>query len=122
MPVILGGFADGRDCCMLCSQGYEEVRVPATKAKPPEVPLIKIEEMEPFAQKAFAGYKTLNRIQSTIYQTGFYSNENMLVRCTSCPSPSARLYQLGLRVDGSAFSQHPRCVLPLALARPTLRW
>eukprot|EP00873_Tetraselmis_striata_P039907 jgi/Tetstr1/460171/TSEL_005487.t1 len=59
--------------------GYEEVRVPATKAKPPEVPLIKIEEMEPFAQKAFAGYKTLNRIQSTIYQTGFYSNENMLV-------------------------------------------
>jgi activating signal cointegrator complex subunit 3 len=36
--------------------------------------------MEPFAQKAFSGYKTLNRIQSTIYQTGFYSNENMLVR------------------------------------------
>jgi len=60
-------------------KGYEEVRVPATKAKPPHVDLVNIADMEPFAQKAFDGYKTLNSIQSTIYQTGLYSNENMLV-------------------------------------------
>ncbi|GJP66452.1 hypothetical protein CLOP_g23384 [Closterium sp. NIES-67] len=35
--------------------------------------------MEPFAQKAFEGFQTLNRIQSRIYQRAFYSNENLLV-------------------------------------------
>jgi activating signal cointegrator complex subunit 3 len=69
------------------TQGYEEVRVPAIKTKPPHVDLVKVENMEPFAQKAFEGYETLNRIQSKIYQTGFYSNENMLVRHESAASP-----------------------------------
>lgn len=35
--------------------------------------------MPEWAQLAFAGYKTLNRIQSRIYRTAFASNENMLV-------------------------------------------
>lgn len=36
--------------------------------------------MEDFAQLAFEGYKTLNLIQSRIYNKAFYSNENVLVR------------------------------------------
>ena len=38
-----------------------------------------IEELPEWAQLAFGGYKTLNRIQSRIFHTAFSSNENMLV-------------------------------------------
>ena len=41
---------------------------------------MKISELDDFAQLAFAGYKTLNRIQSRIYPTAFSTNENILVR------------------------------------------
>ena len=40
---------------------------------------VKITELEDFAQLAFEGYKTLNRIQSRIFHTAFNSNENILV-------------------------------------------
>ncbi|CAL2258180.1 unnamed protein product [Prunus armeniaca] len=32
-----------------------------------------------FAQAAFRGYKSLNRIQSRIFRTVYYTNENILV-------------------------------------------
>eukprot|EP00850_Spirogloea_muscicola_P003370 SM000013S26539 [mRNA] locus=s13:882491:898189:- [translate_table: standard] len=62
-------------------KGYEEVHVPPTPTAPlgANEHLVKIGELEDFAQKAFEGYKTLNRIQSRIYRTAFYSNENLLV-------------------------------------------
>ncbi|XP_024368754.1 DExH-box ATP-dependent RNA helicase DExH14 isoform X1 [Physcomitrium patens] len=62
-------------------KGYEEVRVPAivTAALKPNEKLIKIGELPNFAQLAFEGYKTLNRIQSRIFPTAFNSNENILV-------------------------------------------
>jgi hypothetical protein len=40
---------------------------------------IKITELPEFAQLAFEGYKTLNRIQSRIFPTAYNSNENLLV-------------------------------------------
>ncbi len=40
---------------------------------------MQIDALPEWAQLAFAGYKTLNRIQSRIFQTAFTSNENMLV-------------------------------------------
>ena len=40
---------------------------------------IKITELPDFAQLAFEGYKTLNRIQSRLFPTAFNSNENLLV-------------------------------------------
>ncbi|KAL0039926.1 hypothetical protein WJX77_011783 [Trebouxia sp. C0004] len=62
-------------------KGYEEVSVPAVRpaAPPPGEELIKITDMEEWAQLAFAGYKTLNRIQSRIYPTALNSNQNLLV-------------------------------------------
>ncbi|PRW32956.1 activating signal cointegrator 1 complex subunit 3 isoform B [Chlorella sorokiniana] len=62
-------------------KGYEEVKVPAVRpaAPPPGEELVEIEALPEWAQLAFAGYKTLNRIQSRIFQTAFTSNENMLV-------------------------------------------
>ncbi|KAK9785880.1 hypothetical protein WJX73_006814 [Symbiochloris irregularis] len=62
-------------------KGYEEVIVPAVKTGvlgPGEV-LVKIQDMPAWCQTAFAGYKTLNRIQSRIYPTAFTSNQNLLV-------------------------------------------
>ncbi|XP_052179855.1 DExH-box ATP-dependent RNA helicase DExH14 isoform X1 [Diospyros lotus] len=62
-------------------KGYEEVKIPPTPTasmKPGEK-LIEIKELDEFAQAAFHGYKSLNRIQSRIFQTTYYSNENILV-------------------------------------------
>ncbi|KAL6011996.1 hypothetical protein ACLOJK_002466 [Asimina triloba] len=62
-------------------KGYEEVRIPQTptaQMKPGER-LIEIKELDDFAQAAFHGYKSLNRIQSRIYQTTYHTNENILV-------------------------------------------
>mmetsp|Transcript_13654 Transcript_13654/g.49673 ORF Transcript_13654/g.49673 Transcript_13654/m.49673 type:complete len:2207 (-) Transcript_13654:489-7109(-) len=60
---------------------YEEVRIPAAAPSQPrhDEELVPISRMENFAQLAFKGYKSLNRIQSRIYETGYYSNENLLV-------------------------------------------
>ncbi|XP_062168571.1 DExH-box ATP-dependent RNA helicase DExH14 [Alnus glutinosa] len=62
-------------------KGYEEVIIPPTptaQMKPGEK-LIEIKELDDFAQAAFRGYKSLNRIQSRIFQTVYYTNENILV-------------------------------------------
>lgn len=62
-------------------KGYEEVIIPPTptaQLKPGEK-LIEIKELDDFAQAAFHGYKSLNRIQSRIFQTVYYTNENILV-------------------------------------------
>ncbi|KAL0692216.1 hypothetical protein Bca4012_059396 [Brassica carinata] len=62
-------------------KGYEEVFIPPTptaQMKPGEK-LIEIKELDDFAQAAFHGYKTLNRIQSRIFQTVYNTNENILV-------------------------------------------
>ncbi|XP_051152610.1 DExH-box ATP-dependent RNA helicase DExH14 isoform X2 [Andrographis paniculata] len=62
-------------------KGYEEVIVPPAPTAPmkPGEKLIEITELDEIAQAAFHGYKTLNRIQSRIFQTTYYSNENILV-------------------------------------------
>ncbi|CAN1151841.1 DExH-box ATP-dependent RNA helicase DExH14 [Linum perenne] len=62
-------------------KGYEEVIIPPTPtaAMKPGEKLIEIKELDDFAQAAFQGYKSLNRIQSRIYQTVYLTNENILV-------------------------------------------
>ncbi|GFR39795.1 hypothetical protein Agub_g281, partial [Astrephomene gubernaculifera] len=62
-------------------KGYEEVLVPAAPRAPPpeEGELVRIADLEEWAQLAFPGYKSLNRIQSRIFKTAFHSNENILV-------------------------------------------
>ncbi|KAH6801139.1 U5 small nuclear ribonucleoprotein helicase [Perilla frutescens var. hirtella] len=62
-------------------KGYEEVIIPPTPTAPmkPGEKLVEIKELDDIAQAAFHGYKSLNRIQSRIYQTTYYSNTNILV-------------------------------------------
>nr|KAJ0203753.1 hypothetical protein LSAT_V11C500237010 [Lactuca sativa] len=62
-------------------KGYEEVSIPPTQTAPmkPGEKLIEITELDEFAQAAFQGYKSLNRIQSRIFHTTYNTNENILV-------------------------------------------
>ena len=51
-------------------RGYEEVAVPAVDPGKllPDEKLVEISELDGWAQSAFKGYKTLNRIQSRIFE------------------------------------------------------
>lgn len=62
-------------------KGYEEVKVPPspTAAMKADERLIEIKELDDFAQAAFQGYRSLNRIQSRIFRTTYFTNENILV-------------------------------------------
>lgn len=61
--------------------GFEEVIIPAPPRLPKADPrdLIEIDKLEDWAQQAFPGTKTLNRIQSAVFTTAYDSAENMLV-------------------------------------------
>lgn len=73
-------------------KGYEEVHVPAQKPKPFDVKetLKPTASLPPWAQDAFTGYRSLNRIQSRLCDSALYSNENLLLcaptvsACVAC--------------------------------------
>lgn len=61
-------------------KGYEEVFIPAPKQKPIEPgSLIKISELEDYAQLAFKDTKQLNRLQSEVFHAAYRTNNNLLV-------------------------------------------
>ncbi|XP_030474192.1 DExH-box ATP-dependent RNA helicase DExH14 [Syzygium oleosum] len=62
-------------------KGYEEVIIPPTPTAEMKLgeKLIEIKELDDLAQAAFHGYKSLNRIQSRIFDTVYHTNENILV-------------------------------------------
>lgn len=62
-------------------KGYEEVHVPPPAAKPraegdKDIP---ISSLPDWAQKAFQGARSLNRVQTKVFPTAFESDENMLL-------------------------------------------
>ncbi|XP_064601354.1 U5 small nuclear ribonucleoprotein 200 kDa helicase-like [Liolophura sinensis] len=62
-------------------KGYEEVHVPALKPKPfdEEESLVPIDRLPKYAQPAFDGFKSLNRIQSRLHKAAMESDENLLL-------------------------------------------
>ncbi|KAK9299813.1 hypothetical protein QLX08_007269 [Tetragonisca angustula] len=62
-------------------KGYEEVHVPALKPKPfgENEKLYPIDQLPKYVQPAFEGFKTLNRIQSRLFQAALESDENLLL-------------------------------------------
>ena len=60
-------------------KGYEEVLVPATRNMDEDEMLKKISDLPSWAQPAFEGTETLNRIQTKVHETALFSAENMLV-------------------------------------------
>ena len=59
----------------------EEITIPATTTPPPPVGehRVMISELDEVAQIAFRGIKTLNRIQSIVFDSAYYTNENLLI-------------------------------------------
>ncbi len=61
-------------------KGYEEVHVPAIKHIPDaNERLVEIDDLPEWTHKAFEGMTTLNRVQSKMCQSAFYSAENLLL-------------------------------------------
>ncbi|KAL8003118.1 putative Sec63 domain, transcription-repair coupling factor, C2 domain superfamily [Plasmopara halstedii] len=62
-------------------KGYEHVFIPAHAKKPleKEDPLVEIASLDDFAQTAFHGISTLNRLQSKLFHAAYHSNQNLLV-------------------------------------------
>ncbi len=62
-------------------KGYEEIHIPALKPPPIEEneKIILISEMPAWAQKAFDGMHSLNRIQSRLYKAAFGGHDNLLL-------------------------------------------
>jgi len=62
-------------------KGYEEVHVPALKPKPfdGDENLVGIDRLPKYAQAAFDGFKSLNRIQSRLYRAALETDENLLL-------------------------------------------
>eukprot|EP00271_Cylindrocystis_brebissonii_P012705 TRINITY_DN317_c0_g1_i1.p1 TRINITY_DN317_c0_g1~~TRINITY_DN317_c0_g1_i1.p1 ORF type:complete len:2233 (-),score=420.67 TRINITY_DN317_c0_g1_i1:1930-8628(-) len=91
-------------------KGYDEVHVPALKPKPMEKDeeLVKVGDMPEWVRPAFPGMKALNRVQSRVYETAFYTPENLLL-CAPTGAGKTNvavltiLHELGLhrRTDGT---------------------
>lgn len=60
---------------------YEEYSIPAGKVGTLGVgrSLVKVSEMDGLCKRTFKGYKTLNRMQSLVYEVAYKTNENMLI-------------------------------------------
>ena len=60
---------------------YEQVMVPISRKNVvvSNERRIEIKELDEFSQSAFAGYKSLNRVQSIVFPIAYKTNENMLV-------------------------------------------
>lgn len=85
---IAGGTARMAETKFVMPEGAKRVDTPEFESvwlppkRPPYRPddsLVPVASLEPWAQPAFKGFTTLNRIQSTVFQTAFHSNENMLI-------------------------------------------
>ncbi|KAK8999013.1 hypothetical protein V6N11_070192 [Hibiscus sabdariffa] len=95
------------------SKGYEEVHVPALKAKPLDSNerLVKISEMPDWAQPAFKGMQQLNRVQSRVYETALFSADNILL-CAPTGAGKTNvavltiLQQLALNMDSDGSINH----------------
>jgi pre-mRNA-splicing helicase BRR2 len=60
-------------------KGYEEVYVPGTRHMDTDERLTKISELPEWAQAAFKGTDSLNRIQTKVHDRALFGSENMLV-------------------------------------------
>lgn len=60
---------------------YEEVHLPPSSSAPANIgsELVPISMLDEIGQMAFRGTKKLNRIQSVVFETAYYTNENLLI-------------------------------------------
>ena len=85
--------------------GYEEVHVPAVRPViPPGEKLVEVSELPEWAQAAFPGIPTLNRIQSKMLPAAMNGTENMLL----CAPTGAGKTNVALMTILNQLGQHRR--------------
>ena len=59
----------------------EEILIPHTSVIPPTVgdEKIRVDQLDQLAQLVFKGTKTLNKIQTVVFDSAYYTNENLLI-------------------------------------------
>lgn len=69
------------DCKITSTGKYEEVSIPLSKPPPSNVGsiLVEIANLDEVCQAGFKGVKTLNKIQSIVFDTVYNTNENLLI-------------------------------------------
>ncbi|XP_014260585.1 activating signal cointegrator 1 complex subunit 3 [Cimex lectularius] len=67
--------------CRVDNKQYEEVNIPIPPPTPLNVGnnLIPIDSLDEYGKLAFSGMKSLNRIQSVVFETAYNTNENLLI-------------------------------------------
>ncbi|KXN86403.1 Putative helicase mug81 [Leucoagaricus sp. SymC.cos] len=97
---------------------YEEVIVPPARPVPVKSTerLIPVSELDSLAKGCFAGYTSLNRIQSIVYPTAYGSNENMLI----CAPTGAGKTDVAMLTILRVIDQHRSRALPEAELRATI--
>ncbi|VEU23061.1 DEKNAAC104164 [Brettanomyces naardenensis] len=62
-------------------ENHEEILIPPSERKPANIPDadIAIRDLDFLCQGTFKGYKTLNKMQSLVYDVAYNTNENLLV-------------------------------------------
>ena len=69
------------DAKQISDRMMEEVTIPATATPPPPVgeEPIRISNLDEITRLAFKGVKTLNRIQSIVFDAAYNTSENLLI-------------------------------------------
>ncbi|VDM59111.1 unnamed protein product [Angiostrongylus costaricensis] len=100
-------------------KSYEEIHVPALKPKPfaEGEKLIDISELPKWAQPAFEGFRSLNRIQSRLYESALNSDEHLLLCAPTGAGKTnvallAILHEIGkhMNEDGSVKVDEFKCI------------
>jgi activating signal cointegrator complex subunit 3 len=81
-PAIISGKRISLPASAIKKDGplYEEIKVPHTETPPPHISdKILIKELDENLQLVFPGTKSLNTIQSAIFDSAYYTNENLLI-------------------------------------------
>ena len=81
--MIVNSFQLGlpEDAKRINDRTMEEITIPATATPPPPVgeEPVRISALDQITQLAFKGVKTLNRIQSIVFDAAYNTSENLLI-------------------------------------------
>ncbi|RKO90899.1 P-loop containing nucleoside triphosphate hydrolase protein, partial [Blyttiomyces helicus] len=91
---------------------YEEICIPIPEAAPtrPDEHRVPITSLDEFAQRAFKGYQSLNRVQSLVFPIAYKTNENMLV-CAPTGAGKTDVAMLTILRTLSQFRENGRLAL-----------
>ena len=125
--ILLGGHVMTNKKCILpetafkvAKKGYEEYHVPAPESKPldPSERLVQIKSLPSWAQPAFKGITSLNRIQSRLAKVALEDDQNLLLCAPTGAGKTnvallTMLHEIGKHMKDSSAEESPGISLAL---------